>query len=108
MFLWASFAKFSHSDEIVSCGGQGEVPIDFLNPPVSGLSQIADHLDPAKGLFNALSNLDARLVAFVTRRSAINGRFTILVILSYMRGGIIVTENLNEVFGVVSLVTTPL
>ena len=72
-FLWASSAKLSHSDQIVRYSGQGEVPIDFLDPSVSGLSEIADHLDPAKGLFDALANLDARLVAFVPRCSTVDG-----------------------------------
>ena len=64
--------QISHSDQVVCCYCQGEVPIDLLNPSITGFAEQTNCFEPAEDLFNPLAELLARHVAGVPGSTAID------------------------------------
>ena len=65
--------QVSHSDQVVSRYRQGKVPIDLLDTSVTSLAEQANRLEPAKYLFNPLTELLTCGVAAVSSGAVVNG-----------------------------------
>jgi hypothetical protein len=83
-WVFASFSSLTHlrhgrqklwdPGQIVCDGGTDKVPFDQVTPTMPGLSQGADRLDPAEGLFNPLSLDHADGIARMAGRANVDRR----------------------------------
>lgn len=62
-----------HSDQVVCCYRQGEVPVDLPDASVAGLTKHADCFEPAKDFLDPLAELLTDLVAAMPRGTTIDG-----------------------------------
>jgi hypothetical protein len=73
--------KLRDADEIISGRSKDEEPFDQLAPPMPGLAQPADGLDPSERLFNPLSDDGADAVSRMAGRAPINRRAAVGIVL---------------------------
>ena len=96
--------KLWDTDQIVCRGREDKEPFDQVAPPMPGLAQAADRLDPTERLFDPLSLDHTDGIARMPGGTAIDGGAAIGVILRNMRCAATLAAAGDEVGGVVEFI----
>src|SRR6478735_9488972 len=97
--------EFRQSDQVVGRCCKGEGPSDLLDPPVLCLPEASDRLHPAEAFFNPLADAQARGIAGMPRRAAIDSG-PAAGVASDVRGDVDLAQLHHEVRRIVALVAT--
>src|ERR1700722_20332625 len=96
--------QLGQSNQVVGGHGEGELPIDLGQPPVTRLAQTGDRLGPAERFFDALADAQADRIARMARGAAVDRRAPATVVLCHMWGDVDLAHLGDEVLRVEALV----
>src|SRR5882672_2878484 len=83
--LSGDLCQVSNADQVVSCGGKDEDPVDAFATAMAQLAQQADRLQPAENLFDPFAFPLTDLIARMSGGATINGQAAISIVLGHVR-----------------------